>query len=95
MFQVPITCVKENLTYDTVASTLIKFQNERNVHKSDIIDFFPKFYGVRNSLDPEAKLADTDALLLMENLKFEGFTIGQKDIGFDEETTLLILMVNL
>lgn len=91
MFQAPLTCVKENLTYDKVASTLINFQKERNVHRSDLIDFFPKCYGARNSLDKNAKLADTDALLLLENLKFQGFTVDQKDIGFDEETTLLIL----
>lgn len=92
MFQAPLTCVKENLTYDQVASTLINFQKEKNVHRSDIIDFFSKCYGARNSLDADAKLADTDAVLLLENLKFKGFTIGQKNIGFDEETTLLILM---
>lgn len=94
MFQAPITCVKENLAYDTVASTLINFQKERNVHRSDIIDLFPKFYGARHSLDPDAKLADLDSLLLLENLKFQGFSVGQKDIGFDEDTTLLVLKVN-
>lgn len=94
MFQIPLTSVKENGTYGQIASTLLKHQKEANVPEADLIDVFPICYGSRISLDPNAELADSGSLLLLENLRFSGFTVGQRDIGFDEKTTLLILKVN-
>lgn len=93
MFQIPLTAVKENGTYGLIASTLLEYQKEMNVPEADLIDVFPICYGSRISLDPNAKLADSGALLLLENLRFSGFTVGKRDVGFDEETTLLILKV--
>lgn len=93
MFQIPLTSVKENGTYGEIAATLLKHQKEANVPEADLIDVFPKCYGSRISLDPNAKLADSGSLLLLENLRFSGFTVGERDVGFDEETTFLILKV--
>lgn len=93
MFQVPLTCIKENETYLQIASTLINLQKEANVPKSDLINVFPDFFGARISLDPEAKIADMGALLILENLKMKGFEVGDRLTGFDEDTTLLVLKV--
>lgn len=93
MFQVPLTCIKENETYLQIVPTLINFQKEAQIPESDLIDVFPNFYGARISLDPEAKIADMGALLILENLKIKGFEVGDRLTGFDEDTTLLVLKV--
>lgn len=93
MFQVQLTCIKENETYLQIASTLINLQKEANVPESDLINVFPDFFGARISLDPKAKIADMGALLILENLKMKGFEVGDRLTGFDEDTTLLVLKV--
>lgn len=93
MFQVPLTCIKENETYFQIIPTLINLQREANVPESDLINVFPNFFGARISLDPEAKIADMGALLILENLKMKGFEVGDRLIGFDEDTSLLVLKV--
>lgn len=93
MFQIPLTCIKENETYFQIASTLKNLQMESNVPECDLISVFPIFFGARISLDPEAKVADMGALLILENLKMKGFEVGNRLIGFNVDTSLLVLKV--
>lgn len=43
----------------------------------------------------DSKVADQNALLVLENIKFKGFQIGDRTKGFNKRDTELILEVNL
>lgn len=69
IFKVPISFKMESAFYSIIIPTLQEFQREHRV--TDVIDFFPKYYGSRNNLDGNDKV-DANAVLLLENLKVVG-----------------------
>lgn len=69
MFNVKVTFKIETAFYDIIVPTLQDFQREQGM--TDVIDFFPKFYGARMNLDGSDNI-DNDAIILMENLKVQG-----------------------
>lgn len=87
MFQPEITFNKEIELYNTIIPTLQQFQKDHGI--KDVIDFVPKFYGGRLGLE-EGKY-DQNAVLLLENLKIEGYVTENRNVGFDFSTTKLIL----
>ncbi|OXU26565.1 hypothetical protein TSAR_012190 [Trichomalopsis sarcophagae] len=58
---------------------------------NDIKSIVPTLYGHRMSLDENRSTADQDALILLENLKVQGYYIGDKKIGLDFEHSTLTL----
>ncbi|KAJ8945004.1 hypothetical protein NQ318_010206 [Aromia moschata] len=52
---------------------------------------FPNYYGGRLTLNPKIKETDRDAVFFLENLKTSGFQAVKPHIGFNFETTKLIL----
>lgn len=69
IFKVQISFKMESAFYSIIVPTLQKFQRQQEV--TDVIDFFPKFYGSRNNLDGSDRV-DQNAVLLLENLKVQG-----------------------
>lgn len=91
IFQIDITFVKESCIYTIVAPELMKLQLEKQVPENEILDTFIQCYGARSSLNPSANKVDENAVLILENLKFKGFQVGERSRGFDAEHTELIL----
>lgn len=91
MFQVEETFVKESSIYTIVAPTLRAFQREKGVPEDQLLDSFVDCWGSRTSLDPEKKALDSDAVLILENLKFKGFTVGDRSKGFNLKHSEFIL----
>lgn len=69
VFNVLVTFKLESAFYEVVVPTLQSFQRQQGV--KDVIDFFPNFYGYRNNLNGGEEV-DSNAVLLMENLKTSG-----------------------
>lgn len=88
MFNIPVTFKKENSFYHIIVPTLQQFQKEEGVEH--IMDIFPKCYGSRINLN-NSDVVDNDAVLLLENLKVNGFVTVDCMKGFDLETTKIIL----
>lgn len=73
LFNVEVTFKLEAAFYEVIVPTLQNFQRERGV--TDVIDFFPKFYGARRNLDA-GETVDDNAVILLENLKLSGTWLG-------------------
>lgn len=91
IFQIDITFVKETCIYTMVAPELRKLQLDKQVPRDKMLDTFIKCYGARTSLNPAVNKVDENAVLILENLKFRGFTVGDRVKGFDAEHTMFIL----
>lgn len=90
-FQVERTFVKESAMYTTVAPILQDFQSSNNIPEDQILNSFIECYGSRVSLDPTNDTVDDGAVLLLENICYKGYQIGDKTKGFDLENTEFIL----
>lgn len=88
LFNSPLTFSKEIGLYKNIVPTLQQFQIE---HGMKAMDFFAKFYGGRTCLDLNSDSFDENAIILLENVKELGYAIGNRFIGFDYDTTKLIL----
>lgn len=89
MFNIPVTFKKEAGVYRDVSLVLREFQEEYGL--SHMTDIFPKYYGSRLSLDPNSEEVDDDAILLLENLKNQGYKVGDRFEGFDLQTSEVIV----
>lgn len=89
MFNIPITFKKEISVYREISVTLKEFEKECGL--SHLTDYFLKYYGSRLSLDPNSKEVDDDAVLLLENLKTQGYGVGDRLEGFDLQTSKVII----
>ncbi|XP_073827322.1 uncharacterized protein [Musca autumnalis] len=92
MFQPERTCLTENAVYKYLSSALRDIQLEAGIPETEIFDGFPKYYGSRISLNPDAEKVDRDALLLQENLQTSGFKAGNRQVFFNLEQTKFILL---
>lgn len=89
MFNSPLTFEKEIGFYKSIIPTLQSFQIENGM-EVEIMNFFPKLYGARFNLN-NTNVFDPNAVIMMENVKELGFDIGDRFVGFDYDTTKLIL----
>lgn len=89
IFDTLLTFKKEIAVYSSVFPTLKTFQQEQGM--KNVIEFFPKCYGARISLNPNSNAVDDDAILLLENLKLSGYQVVDRMKGFDLQTTELLL----
>ncbi|RZB40960.1 EcKinase, DUF1679, and/or APH domain containing protein [Asbolus verrucosus] len=88
MFNCQVTFRNEIGFYKTMVPTLQHFQREHGV--TEVIDFSPKYYGSRSNLNGSTKI-DTNAVLLLENLKVQNFVNFERTEGFDLEVSKLII----
>lgn len=89
-FQVPFTFPKESSMYTTVAQTLAKHQIEYQVPEKQRLNTFCKCLGSRRNLNG-SDVVDKDAVLVLENLKVNGFGCGLRAKGFNKQDTEFIL----
>lgn len=89
VFQTQITFRNEIGFYDNIVPILRKFQREQGI--SDVIDFFPKYYGSRLNLNGDSTNVDSDGAILLENLKVLNYQNFDRTKGFDLETSKLII----
>lgn len=89
MFNIPVTFKKEEGVYKQISVALKEFEQEHGL--SHTTEFFPKYFGSRLSLDPNSNEVDDDAVLLLENLKLQGFEVGDRLEGFDLQTSEAIV----
>ncbi|CAG9766215.1 unnamed protein product [Ceutorhynchus assimilis] len=74
--------------YAEIVPTLQEFQRENGI---EVAEYFSKFYAARLSLDPKSEVVDLDAILIMENLKVDGFGNIDRHKGFDLDMTKKVL----
>ncbi|XP_059616957.1 uncharacterized protein LOC132261924 isoform X2 [Phlebotomus argentipes] len=91
IFQVNITFTKEMAVYTASVPEFLRLQEETECPEEEKLDVFIECYGSRASLDPESESVDGDAVLLLENMKVKGYSVGERSKGFDMEHTKLIL----
>ncbi|XP_055295161.1 uncharacterized protein LOC129564935 [Sitodiplosis mosellana] len=96
IFQPALTFVKETHFYLDVIPAIEHFERISNVPECDRIDAFIRCFGSRISLNPgfvflNAKCADADAVVLLENTKLLNYVNGDRQVGFNAEETLAIL----
>lgn len=97
LFNSPVTFRCELAFYKIIVPLLKEFVAE-NGFGDDFLDCFADFYGGRLSLNGNEReiiqpndLADSSAVILLENLKTYGFIMEKRLLGFDLETAKLIL----
>lgn len=88
-FNTKVTFKKEVAFYTSIVPILEEFGNERNVN--DLMNFTAKCVGARISSNPLSQNVDEDAAIILENLKHQGFSVGNRFSGFNFETTKLIV----
>nr|AAW57431.1 10G08 [Ips pini] len=89
-FMSSLTFKKELYFYQNVIPALKKFQTDQGM--KELVDFTAEFYGGRLTLDSnQQEYADEDAVILMENLKVSGYQTMERTVGFDFDTTCLII----
>ncbi|KAI4461872.1 hypothetical protein MML48_5g00005484 [Holotrichia oblita] len=89
MFNTKVTFKKEIELYNTIIPILNDFGREHGIDQ--LVDFVADSKCARISLDPNSTEVDENAILLLENLKLEGYTTGDRFIGFDLESTEILL----
>ncbi|KZC08001.1 PREDICTED: uncharacterized protein LOC107186316 [Dufourea novaeangliae] len=86
LFNSPVTFRKELKFYSIMTREFEKLQLESGVKKQDICVLAPKFYGGRLGLcDPEK--FDEHAVIILENLKYNGYDTQDRIHGLDRKHT--------
>ncbi|XP_050511292.1 uncharacterized protein LOC114348105 isoform X2 [Diabrotica virgifera virgifera] len=88
IFNVQNTFKSEIGFYEKIVPALQNFQRKHKIE--EILDIFPKFYGSRINLDGSDKV-DRDGVLLLENLKIEGYDNLDRYIGYNLEDAKILL----
>jgi predicted transcriptional regulator len=89
LFNSPRIYFNEVGYYETIVPCLRNFQKEQGF--TQLLSSVPDFYGARFSLDPSSDRIDEDAVLLIKNIKAEGFSIIDRRVGFDLVQSELVL----
>ncbi|XP_005181822.1 uncharacterized protein LOC101893585 [Musca domestica] len=92
LFQPDRTCRTENAVYKYLSSAIRDLQLEAGIPEGELFEGFPKYYGSRISLNPDAEQVDRDAVLLQENLQTSGFKAGNRHVMFNYLQTKCILV---
>ncbi|KAI4461870.1 hypothetical protein MML48_5g00005486 [Holotrichia oblita] len=85
--QETIHCVAKTLP----PKKMQEFFNTKVTFKKEVAFYTTKCIGARISSDPNSQDVDEDAVIILENLKHQGFSVGNRFVGFNLETTKLIL----
>ncbi|EFA00204.1 uncharacterized protein LOC660404 [Tribolium castaneum] len=88
LFNSQFTFPNEVGFYQTIIPCLRQFQQEQGV--KDLISCFPEFYTARLSKDATGKV-DESSVLLIKNIKKEGFQTLDRTVGFNLEQGRFIL----
>ncbi|XP_031617493.1 uncharacterized protein LOC116337236 [Contarinia nasturtii] len=91
-FKPTVTFVKEVHFYSEIIPALEQFEEIANVPREERLDAFQR-KNIHISNFKDAEYADSDAILLLENVKFKSFINGDKRIGFNTNETLATLKV--
>ncbi|KAJ8873287.1 hypothetical protein PR048_026921 [Dryococelus australis] len=83
MFQCEVTTQKETDLYLLVSPAYERIQRENNVPEDKYLDVFPKCYGAKTSSKGKDAPVDETAVILLENLKVQGFECGDRFTGLD------------
>lgn len=75
--------------YKEIAPALNQFGREKGI--DCLIHFLPGYIGSRISTRKDSNDVDEDGVILLENLKVNGYGMGDRFAGFDLESTKLIL----
>lgn len=89
IFNTQVTFKNEAQFYAVIVPLMREIQREH--HFSEIANYFPELYGSRFNLKQNSEVVDTDAVILMENLKLSGYDIIEPQKFFDLDTTRKIL----
>ncbi|XP_050296698.1 uncharacterized protein LOC126736409 [Anthonomus grandis grandis] len=73
--------------YKEIVPLLVSFGEEYGVK----VDIFPKCLGARYSLDPTKERADSESVLVLENLHPEGYGNADRYVGLDLAATKTVL----
>lgn len=91
-FDIKVTFKKEVIAYTKSIPELLKLQKEYNVEKKIYMDnLFPTCYAARISLCEDSDEVDDDAVLILENLKLQGYKTEDRLVGFDLDETRLVV----
>lgn len=86
MFQIDRTFRKEAGMYTDVIPELIQLQKDLKIPKSEQLDVFIKCHGARLHED-----GHVEAAMILDNIKLQGFTTGQRRKGFDDQHVRFIV----
>ncbi|XP_031638778.1 uncharacterized protein LOC116350921 [Contarinia nasturtii] len=90
-FNPAVTFVNEVRFYTDIIPALEQFEEIANVPLKERLDAFIPCLGSRFSLKPNAEFADSDAILMLENIKVQNFTNVNRRIGLNTNETLATL----
>lgn len=88
MFNSQYTFPNEVGFYQVIVPCMKQFQKEQGI--TNLINCFPDFYSARVSKDKTGKV-DENSILLIKNIKVEGFQILDRTIGFNLDQSRFIL----
>ncbi|XP_055542208.1 uncharacterized protein LOC129727939 isoform X2 [Wyeomyia smithii] len=91
IFQIDTTFVKEAAVYSQIVPTMVKLQREMGIPEAETIDIFCRCYNARVSLDPNSTKVDADGVMLLENLKLDGYITEDRRRGFPCHIAVYIL----
>ncbi|KAI4470357.1 hypothetical protein MML48_1g10945 [Holotrichia oblita] len=99
------TCPPRGIIWEWF-NTKVTFKTEINFYKvlleefksfcraigvEDVLNCFGRCLGARLSLNAESDEIDEDAVIVFENLKVQGFEMGDRFVGFNEASAKIIL----
>lgn len=87
------TFMKEINFYSDIIPAIEQFQEIVKIPKSERIDAFIRYFGSRLSLQPDAKSADADVILLLENVKSLNYVSPNLWDRFDKDEAIACLKV--
>ncbi|XP_055321212.1 uncharacterized protein LOC129577737 [Sitodiplosis mosellana] len=91
VFKPELSFVKEVHFYANIIPAIQQFEQCTNVPEAERLNVFIQCLGSRISLNSNAKEADRDAVLLLENLKHDHFVNVNRYIRFDTQETIVVL----
>ncbi|XP_076249222.1 uncharacterized protein LOC143188702 [Calliopsis andreniformis] len=86
LFDSPVTFKKELLFYSTMAKEFINLQLESGVKDEDLDILTPKYFGGRLGLHNLEEF-DEQAVIVLENLKYSGYSTEDRISGLDKKHT--------
>ncbi|XP_076177166.1 uncharacterized protein LOC143151692 [Ptiloglossa arizonensis] len=86
LFNSPVTFKKELLFYNTMVKEFTNLQLENGVKEESLSIIAPRYFGGRLGLrNPEH--FDEQALIILENLKYSGYSTEDRILGLDKKHT--------
>lgn len=79
--------------YSNIVPAIKRFEESVNMPEKEKIDAFPRYFGSRLSLDAEIERADTNAVMLLENLKSLNYSSPNRWQRLDGDEVLASLKV--